>query len=47
VQARLDKYTTATAPLIAYYEPKGILARVDGKRTPDQVFTEIHRVLQG
>jgi adenylate kinase len=47
VQARLDKYTTATAPLIGYYEPKGALARVDGKRTPDQVFKEIHHSLQG
>jgi len=47
VQKRLDKYTQDTAPLIQYYEPKGLLARVDGKRTPDQVFKEIHRVLQG
>jgi adenylate kinase len=47
VQRRLDKYAQDTAPLIQYYEPKGSLARVDGKRTPDQVFKEIHRVLQG
>jgi adenylate kinase len=46
VQKRLDKYTQDTAPLIAYYEPKGVLARVDGKRTPDQVFAEIHQALQ-
>jgi adenylate kinase len=47
VQKRLEKYTADTAPLIAYYAPKGVLARIDGKRTPDQVFAEIHRVLQG
>lgn len=46
VQGRLDAYATNTAPLIAYYEPKGLLARVDGKRTPDQVFETIHAELQ-
>src|SRR5262249_47577429 len=41
VQGRLNAYAANTAPLIAYYEPKGVLARVDGKRTPDQVFDAI------
>jgi adenylate kinase len=46
VQGRLDTYTAQTAPLIAYYQPKGVLARVDGKRTPEQVFESIHAELQ-
>ena len=46
VQGRLNTYAAQTAPLIAYYEPKGMLARVDGKRTPDQVFEAIHAELQ-
>ena len=46
VQGRLNTYASQTAPLIAYYEPKGMLARVDGKRTPDQVFETIHAELQ-
>ena len=46
VQGRLNTYASQTAPLIAYYEPKGMLARVDGKRTPDQVFETIHAALQ-
>ena len=47
MQRRLEKYAADTAPLIAYYQPKGVLARIDGKRPPDQVFGEIHKVLQG
>ncbi|MBL8953294.1 MAG: adenylate kinase [Myxococcaceae bacterium] len=46
VQGRLNTYTAQTAPLIAYYEPKGLLARVDGVRTPDQVFESIHSGLR-
>jgi adenylate kinase family enzyme len=46
VQGRLNTYGAQTAPLIAYYEPKGLLARIDGKRTPDQVFESIHAELQ-
>jgi adenylate kinase len=46
VQGRLNTYTAQTAPLISYYEPKGVLARVDGKRTPDQVFEALHSALQ-
>lgn len=46
VQGRLNAYAANTAPLIAYYEPKGLLARIDGKRTPDQVFETIHAQLQ-
>jgi adenylate kinase len=47
VQRRLDKYAQDTAPLIAYYEPKGLLVRVDGSRRPDQVFGQINLVLHG
>ncbi|MBK7858836.1 MAG: adenylate kinase [Archangiaceae bacterium] len=46
VQGRLNTYADQTAPLIAYYQPKGLLSRVDGKRTPEQVFESIHGELQ-
>ncbi len=46
VQGRLNTYAAQTAPLISYYEPKGLLARVDGVRTPEQVFESIHADLQ-
>ena len=41
VNARQDKYAKDTAPLLAYYEPKGLLSTVDGTKSPDQVFESI------
>jgi adenylate kinase len=41
VQGRLDVYARQTAPLIAYYEPKGLLLRVNGEKTPQEVFDSI------
>jgi len=37
VRQRLATYEEATAPLIAYYEARGLLVRVDGTGTPDDV----------
>jgi len=37
VRQRLAKYEEATAPLIAYYEGRGLLLRVDGNPPPEQV----------
>ena len=37
VRQRLATYEEATAPLIAYYEQRGLLVRVDGNGTPDEV----------
>ena len=36
-RARLEKYHSETAPIIPYYEAKGILRSVDGVGTPDEV----------
>lgn len=38
VQERLKVYHTQTQPLEAYYEAKGLLQRIDGTQTPDQVY---------
>ena len=35
-----------TAPLIEYYEKKGILYRVDGTKSIDDVFAQIDKILQ-
>ena len=35
VRRRLQVYNEATAPLIGYYEERGLLRRVDGTRRPD------------
>lgn len=38
VQSRLEVYTKQTAPLIAYYQEKGVLFTVVSQETPDQTF---------
>ena len=45
VQSRLDVYTRQTAPLIEYYEGKGLLRNVDGGKSIDAVFAEIKELL--
>lgn len=45
VRQRLDVYRNQTAPLIEYYEAKGILFTVDGSRDIDEVFKEITSIL--
>ena len=37
VRQRLATYEEATAPLIQYYQDRGLLVRVDGNGTPDEV----------
>ena len=38
---RLEVYTKQTAPLVEYYEGKGVLLTVDGDKGIDEVFSEI------
>jgi adenylate kinase len=45
VRYRLGQYHDKTEPLIAYYEDKGILRRVDGQLTPDEVADRIRALL--
>lgn len=42
---RLDVYDQATVPLVGYYEGRGILARVDGTGTPDEVSERVFELL--
>ena len=46
IQERLAKYHRDTAPIIPFYEQKGLLKRVDGLATPDEVTERILAVLQ-
>jgi adenylate kinase len=43
--ARLEKYHSETAPIIPFYEEKGLIRRVDGNAAPDEVTTRIEAVL--
>jgi adenylate kinase len=45
VRHRLGQYHLKTEPLVAYYEQKGILRRIDGENSPDEVGDRIRAVL--
>ena len=44
--ARLEKYHRETTPVVPFYEGKGLLRRVDGVGTPDEVLLRITAALQ-
>lgn len=46
VKNRIDVYNANTQPLIAYYEKKGILKRVDGDKKPDEVLKAIRALTE-
>jgi adenylate kinase len=45
VQKRLAVYHDQTAPLVDYYDERGLLRRVDGTRTPAEVHDHIRAVI--
>lgn len=45
VRNRLATYTRQTEPLIEYYDRAGLVARIDGARTPDQVYEDVRAAL--
>jgi adenylate kinase len=45
IKHRLEQYHEKTAPLIDYYEKKGILHRVEGAKGPDEVEKQIQALL--
>lgn len=45
VRRRLEVFKEQTAPLVAYYERDGRLARVDGEREIDQIAADLREVL--
>jgi len=45
VRRRLEVYRRQTAPLIDYYEERGLLRRVDGTRGPAEVHDHIRATL--
>ena len=45
VKARLEVYEKQTAPLIEYYDNKGVLRHVDGMKSMDEVFEDIVEIL--
>ena len=45
MRTRLAEYRAKTAPILPYYEERGLVRRVDGMGTPDDVAEEIDAVL--
>ena len=41
IAQRLEVYQNQTAPVLKYYEQRGLLATIDGSGTPDEVFARI------
>ena len=46
VRARLEAYGSQTAPILPYYEAKGLLQRVDGMADVDEVTRQIEAALK-
>ena len=45
VRVRLETYERETAPLLDYYQGTGRLHRVDGTRTPEEIYDDIGKIL--
>ena len=45
VAVRLEAYRRQTAPILPYYQSRGLLKRVDGMASPEEVAGQIDRVL--
>ena len=45
IRHRLEQYETKTKPLVDYYESRGILKRLDGTKTPEEVGDRIRALL--
>ncbi len=45
IRARLETFHAQTAPLVGYYEERGLLKRFDGSRRPDEVHDTIRATL--
>ena len=43
---RLLEYEEKTAPLLGYYEERGLLRRIDSHRAPEEVFAAIRAILE-
>ena len=45
VRVRLETYERETAPLLDYYQSTGRLHRVDGTRSPEEIYSDIEKIL--
>ena len=45
IRHRLEQYREKTEPLVGYYDERGLLERVDGTGSPDDVYEQIRALL--
>ncbi|KAL4597450.1 adenylate kinase isoenzyme 1, partial [Arapaima gigas] len=45
IKKRLDLYYKATEPVIAYYEGRGIVRKIDSEGTVDEVFSQVAKAI--
>lgn len=46
IAERMQLFQTQTAPLVDHYSGRGLLRRIDGMRTPDEVFAEVRSAVE-
>ena len=42
---RMDEYEKNTKPILDYYEPRGIVKRIQADASPDDVFAQVMDIL--
>ena len=47
VRTRMEEYRAKTTPILPYYEAKGLVCRVDGMRSVEEVAAQIDAILEG
>jgi len=47
VRRRMAEYRAKTAPILPYYEERGLVGRVDGMASVDEVAAQIDAILDG
>jgi adenylate kinase len=47
IKNRLSVYHAQTAPLLDFYGKKGMVIKIDGTKTPDEIFKSLINVLEG
>lgn len=47
ISQRLEVYQNQTAPVLNYYQSRGLLVSIDGSGTPDDVFARIRQCVGG
>jgi adenylate kinase len=47
VRTRMAEYRAKTAPILPYYEPRGLVRRIDGMAPVDEVARQIAAILDG